>query len=777
MKSKPIYYILGAAAGVLLFLHCKGPDTSGDTNTSGKLPDRIDFNFHVKPILSDRCFACHGPDANTREADLRLDLEETAYAALKETPDAHAIVPGKPGESMVYLRITTDDPDLVMPPPSSNLKLTQYEIRLIEKWIRQGAEYEDHWAFLPPEKTELPEVKNKDWPQNEIDYFVLERMERAGLEPNEPADKEHLLRRVSVDLTGLPPDLELMDAFLADDSPEAYEKIVDKLLASPAYGEKMALHWLDVGRYADSFGYQDDDRRTQWPWRDWVIHAFNKNMPYDEFLLWQLAGDMLPDATKEQILATAFNRNHKITEEGGVIEEEYRVTYNIDKTNTFSKGILGITMECAQCHDHKYDPFSQQDYFELYAFFNNTPEKGLEGLVGSNPAKTPILYITDEDVEGILNFVNKPDTGRMMVSVMEELRDTVRPTFVLNRGLYDSPGERVFPATPESILPLDTTRYPRNRLGLAQWTISKDNPLTARVFVNQIWNKIFGRGIVESTGDFGAQGSLPSHPELLDYLAVSFMEHDWDIKWLVKELVMTATYRQSARITEKKQLLDPDNLFLARASRLRLPAELIRDHVLFSSGLLVRELGGPSFKPYQPEGIWEVTSSGRGTLARYVQDHGKDLYRRGLYGFIKLTVPPPSMLIFDASNRDQCEVERQRTNTPLQALVMLNDPTVLEASRVLAGTLLAQKQLSDQERITRAFRRILCRMPREKEMELLLEYYQQELQRYSAQPEKANAFLQAGEYPHRPGIDPVQQAALMSLIHGIYNLEETITRS
>src|SRR5690606_21852821 len=287
----------------------------------------------------------------------------------KETPDAHAIVPGKPGESMVYLRITTDDPDLVMPPPSSNLKLTQYEIRLIEKWIRQGAEYEDHWAFLPPEKTELPEVKNKDWPQNEIDYFVLERMERAGLEPNEPADKEHLLRRVSVDLTGLPPDLELMDAFLADDSPEAYEKIVDKLLASPAYGEKMALHWLDVGRYADSYGYQDDQFRTQWPWRDWVIHAFNKNMPYDEFLLWQLAGDLLPNATKEQILATAFNRNHKITEEQGVIDEEYRVLYVLDRTNTFSKGILAITMECAQCHDHKYDPFSQQDYFELYAFF------------------------------------------------------------------------------------------------------------------------------------------------------------------------------------------------------------------------------------------------------------------------------------------------------------------------------------------------------------------------------------------------------------------------
>lgn len=761
----------------MLLANCNRSTPAAGTTSAGKLPDRIDFNFHVKPLLSDRCFACHGPDDNAREAGLRLDLEESAYAALKEMPEAHAIVPGKPGESMVYLRIVSDDPDLKMPPPSSNLKLSEYEIKIIEKWIKQGAEYEKHWAFLPPEKTALPQVNKKDWPRNDIDRFVLSKMELAGLTPNEAADKEHVLRRLSIDLTGLPPDLEMMDAFLADDSPQAYEKMVDQLLASPAYGEKMALHWLDVGRYADSYGYQDDDRRTQWPWRDWVIHAFNENMPYDQFLLWQLAGDMLPDANKEQILATAFNRNHKYTEEGGVIEEEYRVTYNLDKTNTFSKGILGITMECAQCHDHKYDPFSQQDYYELYAFFNNTPEKGLEGLVGSKPAKTPILYITDEDVNGILDFVNKPDSGRMMVSVMEELKDTVRQSFILQRGVYDAHGKPVFPATPESILPLDTAKYPRNRLGLARWTISKDNPLTARVFVNQVWNKIFGRGIVESTGDFGAQGKLPSHPELLDYLAASFMEHDWDIKWLVKELVTSATYRQSAKISEQKLHADPDNIYLARASRIRLPAELIRDHVLASSGLLVRELGGPSFKPYQPDGIWEVTSSGRGTLARYVQDHGKDLYRRGIYGFIKLTVPPPGMLIFDASNRDQCEVERQRTNTPLQALVMMNDPTVLEAARVLAGSLLAKQELTDEERIIRAFRRILCRRPGEEETRLLNEFYKQELARYGAKPESASAFLQAGEYPRRRQLDPVQHAALMSLIHGIYNLEEAITKS
>lgn len=796
MKTKYIVIVLLLfSAGVLLFFSCSRKFPA----EKKKLPEVVDYNFHIRPVLSDRCFACHGPDKNAREADLRLDIEEEAYKALagdgggeRKRPGkrvgTHPIVPGKPEESAVYLRITSEDDVVRMPPPSSNLKLDDYEIKLIEKWIRQGAEYKPHWAFTLPEKTAVPETEDGDWPLgtgahlNEIDHFVLEKMEQEGLKPNDPADKERLLRRLCTDLTGLPPDVAMMDRFLGDDSPEAYEKMVDELLASPAYGERMAIHWLDVARYADSYGYQDDDIRTQWPWRDWVIHAFNENMPYDEFLTWQLAGDLLPDASKEQVLATAFNRNHKITEEGGVIPEEYRVIYAVDKTNTFSKGVLGITMECAQCHDHKYDPFSQQDYYELYAFFNKSREKGLEGLVGSGPAKTPWLTITQEETDSILDFINMHDAEQVKVSVME---DTVRATHVLKRGVYDAPGRRVDPGTPEAIGAMDTSRYSPDRLGLARWTASKENPLTARVFVNQVWGNLFGRGIVESAGDFGNQGELPSHPELLDWLAVDFMEHGWDIKRLVKQLVMSATYRQSSKVNKKALEKDPDNIYLSRAPRLRLPAELIRDHALASSGLLNREIGGPSVKPYQPEGIWEVTSSGRGTLTHYVQDHGKDLYRRGMYVFIKLTVPPPNMLIFDASNRDQCEVQRLRTNTPLQALAMLNDPVILESSRVLAGKLLSSQQPGldrDQELqdppalIGHAFRRVLCRLPGKKEQDILLDYYEKELERYRHDPEAAAEFIRVGEYPQHKQVNPVHQAALMSVIHTLYNLEETVTK-
>src|SRR5690606_644106 len=372
---------------------------SGGLTGSVPMPAVVDYNFHIRPILSDKCFACHGPDKNAREADLRLDTEEGAYKALVETAGMHAIVPGHPDRSEAYKRITNTDETERMPPVSSNLVLTDREVKLIERWIEQGAEYKPHWAFIPPEQVPVPTVRDGHWPANEIDHFVLARMEEKGFEPNPEAEKHHLLRRVSFDLTGLPPTEKQLERFLADGAANAYEKMVDELLATPAYGERMAMHWLDVARYADSYGYQDDDIRTQWPWRDWVIHAFNENMPYDRFVTWQLAGDMLPEATKEQLLASAFNRNHKITEEGGVIEEEYRVAYAIDKTNTFSKGILGITMECAQCHDHKYDPFSQKNYFQLYAFFNNSLEKRLEGLVDSGPSKTPRLTITQQDVE------------------------------------------------------------------------------------------------------------------------------------------------------------------------------------------------------------------------------------------------------------------------------------------------------------------------------------------------------------------------------------------
>lgn len=603
-------------------------------------------------------------------------------------------------------------------------------------------------------------------------------MEARDLSPSEETDRETLLRRVHTDLAGLPPTPEEIDHFVTDTSPDAYEKVVDRLLASPRYGEKMALHWMDVARYADSYGYQDDQWRTQWPWRDWVIHAFNKNMPYNDFLTWQIAGDMFPDASKEQILATGFGRNHKITEEQGAIDEEYRVTYVLDRTNTYSKGILGITMECAQCHDHKYDPFSQKNYFELYAFFNNTPEQGLEisNSRESKPRKFPFIQIDRHDIAGLLTFINNPDTTTLEVSVMSELQER-RKSFVLNRGLYDSPGEEVHPSTPESILRLDTSRYPANRMGLAQWTVARENPLTARVFVTQIWNKVFGRGIVETIADFGSQGSLPSHPELLDWLAVDFMENEWNIKRLVRQMVTSATYRQSSEMSQKKRERDPENIYLSRSSRVRMPAELIRDHVLASSGLLSQQIGGPSIKPYQPDGIWEVTSSGRGNLKRYVQDHGDDLYKRGIYTFIKLTVPPPNMLIFDASNRDQCEVTRLRTNTPLQALVMMNDPIILEASRVLTGKLTEESLHGDEERVEMAFRKILCRKPESREMTVLLNYFEQEKARYRETPQDAADFLNVGEFPRSKNKDLIGQAALMSVVHSLYNLEETIMKN
>ncbi len=745
--------------------------------TADVVPDKVDFNFHVKPILSDRCFSCHGPDETDRQAGLRLDLESEAFKALKDQPDKYAIVPGDASQSELVRHIMSDDPSVMMPPPESGLALTETEKEILKKWIEQGAEYEEHWAFIPPEKSPLPEVENSDWPSNEIDYFVLARMNAKGLSPSEETDPLNLLRRVFIDVTGLPPGLDEIEQFATGFTDESYENLVDDLLSRPGYGEKMALYWMDAARYADSYGYQDDEVRSQWPWRDWVIHAFNENMPYDQFIQWQLAGDLLPDATKEQILATGFNRNHKITEEGGVIDEEYRVTYVIDKTNTYSTSMLGITMECAQCHDHRYDPFSQEDYFQLSGFFNNTPEVGIEGTVTqSTLSKYPKLFISQNEIDSLLTFINAPDTGMVTVSVMGDLQDSVRQTYILNRGLYDQRGKPVEADAPEAVLAFDPEKYPRNRLGLAEWTTSPDNPLTARVFVNMIWSKIFGRGIVATVEDFGNQGELPSHPELLDWLAVDFMENGWDVKRLVKQMVMSATYRQSSRMNNRNAELDPLNVYLSRMSRIRMPAESIRDYALTSSGLLNHEIGGPSFKPYQPEGIWEVTSSGRGSLKTYIQDHGEDLYRRGLYVFIKLTVPPPNMLIFDASNRDMCELGRPTTNTPLQALVMMNDPIIMECSRVLSQKIL-EKELNEEAFLKEAFTRVLCRFPDEKETSVLHEYYQEELQRYQNAPEEADKFIQIGEYPLNEDLDPVIQAALMSSIHLLYNLDETITKT
>ena len=765
--------LLSTVGGIFLIASCFSTNRKEE-----RLPDVVSYNFHIRPIFSDKCFKCHGPDARKRQAGLRLDIADSAFKPLQETKGAFALVAGKPEQSEVYKRVSSTDTSYQMPSPEAHLgALSLHEIQLIKKWIEQGAKYEKHWAFIAPGKAALPKISNEKWAKNEIDRFVLHRLDQMNLSPNEEADKERLLKRASLDITGLPPSIELMDAFLNDNSDNAYEKAVDQLLAMPQYGEKMAVHWMDVARYADSYGYQDDNIRTQWPWRDWVIHAFNKNIPYDQFLTWQIAGDMLPDATKEQMLATGFFRNHKYTEEGGVILEEYRIEYLLDKTKTFSKGILGVTVECAQCHDHKYDPFSQKDYYSLLAFFNNTTEKGYEGDVSiSKPAKNPLMTINDEEAKNLLSFINKKDTGTMTVSVMSEIKDSVRKTYVLNRGLYDRPTEPVEPAAPKSILAYDSTVFPRNRMGLAKWTIDKRNPLTSRVFVNQVWQEIFGRGLVKTTGDFGMQGELPSHPELLDWLAVDFMENGWNIKRLVKQILTSATYRQSAKTTEEKLKLDPDDMYLSRAPRVRVKAELVRDIVLASSGLLVKTVGGPSVKPYQPKGLWEAATSGRGVLASYKQDHGEDLYRRGLYTFIKLTVPPPSMILFDASNRDQCEVKRSKTNTPLQALMMMNDPLVMEASRVLAQKLLEEPSTSS-EKIARAFRLIICRKPTVKEIAVLEGYFKEQQELFQQKKSDAAILIEKGEYPAAKNVDVNEQAALMKTIGAIYNLEEAITKT
>lgn len=746
-----------------------------------EIPDVVDFNFDIKPILSDKCFTCHGPDANQRKAGYRLDLEENAFAELPENKGKYGIVKGKPVESQVYQRIVSDDPAMVMPPSDSQLHLNEYEKKLIKKWIKQGAKYEKHWAFIPPTKKEISKKEENSWSNNEIDEFVLEKLEANTITPSKKADKETLARRISLDLRGLPPSPEEVSTYVSDTSSDATEKLIDKYLKSSQYGERMAQMWMDVSRYADSHGYQDDSYRTMWPWRDWVIHAFNENIPYNEFLTLQLAGDLLPNANKEQVLATAFNRNHPITQEGGVIQEEYRSNYVVDRTNTLGKGILGLTLECSKCHDHKYDPLSQKNYFEFYSFFNNVNEQGLrmDAVQAKNNkyfADAPYMTITKEEANGVLSFINieeKDSINSINVMVMND--SVQREAFIFHRGEYDSPGEKVEPSTPDIILPF-SENFPKNRLGLAQWTTDKNNPLTARVFVNRIWGMLFGNGLVVTAEDFGVQGSLPSHPKLLDWLAVDFMENGWDIKYLMKKIMLSATYQQSSKLTEELKKLDPENILLARGPRFRLDSEMIRDYMLTTSGLLNNKVGGPSVKPYQPDGLWAETTPGanRGILTKYIPDTGDKLYRRSLYTFWKRTLPPPGMSLFDAPNRDYCEVRRQKTNTPLQALALQNDVQMVEAARVLAQNVVAESK-EDNTIVSNLFNRILLRQPSTDELGLIQGYYTDELKKLENEEERAKKLVAAGSYK-KPETDIIKTAALMLTAQVIYNLDETITK-
>ena len=1015
---------------------------------SSDLPDKVDYNFHIKPILSDRCYTCHGPDENTRQAGLKLFTEAGAKTDPLER-GGRAIVPGSLRKSKLYRRIVSDDPAIMMPPPESNLHLTEHEKALIARWIKQGAEWKNHWSFIPPEKPAPPDVQQASWPHNAIDTFLLARMEREGLHPQPEAPKETLLRRVTFDLTGLPPTLEALDAFLADTTANAYKKVVDRLLSSTAYGEHMAAGWMDVARYADTHGYQADRERRMWPWRDWVIDAFNNNMGYDDFLTWQLAGDLLPGATQEQHLATAFNRNHRQTEEGGSIEEEFRVEYVADRTNTTATAFLGLTMECARCHDHKYDPISQQEYYEFFSFFSTIDESGQTSHF-TDAVPVPTLLLPDQEAEqklkilerqivdqkkklatiakgakdafahwrrpavlpvpglvaaytfdekhgdklpnhvapnlpgathyspllteghtgGALQFDGengvifenvgaftradpftlslwvKADThekwnvlvhrtqaaldagsrgyelslkeGKLVgglthmwpenairlvsqdqlpldswvhlamtydgtsradgvhlymngqqlttrtvrdnllknityervtthltmgyrfrdtgfkngliddfrvynrtltavevaqisgnpssnqaalldyylatehaayreayttlhllrkeqnktvspipeIMVMREM-DTPRPNHILIRGQYDDKGDTVTVGTPRAILPLPDS-LARNRLGLAHWLVHPKNPLAARVAVNRYWQRYFGTGIVATPEDFGNQGALPTHPELLDHLAVTFMESGWDVKALQRRIVMSNAYRQAASPPLEH---DPDNRLLASGPHLRLTAEMIRDAALATSGLLIQKTGGPSVRPYQPAGLWKE-KSGR----TYVPGTGEDLYRRSLYTFFKRTSPPPSMITFDMPMRSQCIMRRQRTATPMQALVLLNDPQYVEAARHIAERMVREGGGSADARIDVAFRLLTSRLPTDRERNILRTLYGEQHALFAQDHAAALALLHTGESPYDTSLDPVDLSASSVVASTVMNFNEAITK-
>ena len=740
------------------------------------IPEAIDFNFHVRPILSDKCFKCHGPDKSKVESGLSFATEEEAFKALQSDLSKHAIVPGDTLNSMLVKRIKSTDGSFMMPPPDSYLALSDYEKKVLIKWIDQGAQWKKHWSFIPlNEVVDVPEVEGEV--SNEIDNFILSKLEEQSLEFSNPASKNYLIRRISFDLTGLPPSIKDIEHYVNSSSPSSIEDLVDKYLSSISYAENMTSQWLDVARYADTHGYQDDLERIMWPWRDWVIHAFNSNMRYDDFVSLQLSGDLLPNATKEQIIATAFNRNHKITQEGGVIPEEYRVEYVADRTLTFGKAFLGLSMECARCHDHKYDPVSQEDYFSLFAFFNNVPEKGLISEYGGIPE--PYIKLTKKEIDEQLTFINNLDTLEEIPLMIMKDQNKVRKTYILNRGEYDKPTREVFAKPPSSLNSF--AAYKPNRKGLSDWLFDRSNPLTSRVIVNRLWQICFGNGIVATADDFGNQGALPTHPELLDFLAVKFMDDGWDIKKMLKFIIMSKTYQQTSRTTPEFIEWDPENRFFARAPRLRLSAEKIIDHMLATSELLVETVGGPSVKPFQPEGLWqETTGGGGGSTAKYVKDKGDKQYRRSLYTFWKRTVPPPGMLTFDAVTRDFCMVKREVTSTPLQALIMMNNPRMIEASRNLAYIAFESKDDLESQ-IVYMFYKATSRLPNEEERNILTKFFKEEKERFTINDEDAKALIDIGDLKQRDmasdAITDADVAALTMVANAIFNLDESITRS
>jgi hypothetical protein len=750
------------------------------------------FNKDIRPILSENCFLCHGQDPKHRGGELRLDIREEAVAFRNGSA---AIVPGNPEKSEIIRRILSKDPDDVMPPPEAHMvAMPSKDIDTLKRWIKAGAVYEPHWSFVAPKKSQVPARTNP------IDHFVNQRLTEENLKPSQVADPETLVRRVYLDLTGLPPSPADIDAYLADPAPDRWEKLMNRLMTSVHFAERMALPWLDVARYSDTHGYSIDDHRDMWGWRDWVINAFQKNQPYDQFLLEQIAGDLIPNATPDQIAATGFLRNSMNTHEGGTIEEEYRVNYTIDKVDAVSTSVLGLTMKCAQCHDHKYDPISQKEFFQMYAFFNTSSEPGKGATNASTPPvmnyKSPLgdggmdqLKARIAELEHFkanpppelaarINQLNKSieeeikvlkrdlDRGHTSVMVMDH-KPTLRKTHILIRGAYDQYGEEVTTGVPAVLPNLDAAASP-TRLDLARWITRPDHPLTARVAVNRTWQMVFGRGIVETAGDFGNQGSWPTHPELLDWMAVDLVENKWDIRHVLKTILTSEAYRRSAASTPEHLEKDPRNELLARSPRTRLPAEIIRDQALAVSGLLNPAVGGPGVHPPQPD-LWrEISHFGyvpAFTSQIFIPGQGASVKRRSLYTFWKRTSPPPVMMLFDAPTRETCAVARNATNTPLQALVVMNEPQFVQSGIALGKRMMADGGNSPTSRITHGFRLATGRSPKSEEIKLLEKSLARHLERYTKN--EADSKTLAGT---------PEQAAYAMLGSTLINLDEFINR-
>jgi len=820
---------------------------------------QLDFNRDIRPILAENCFYCHGQDSNKRQADLRLDHRDDAVAA-------GAIVPNDDVASVLVQRINSENTDELMPPPKSNRRLSAEQKAVLERWIAEGAKYQNHWAFEAPVRPSEPEVNDSQWVRNPIDRFVLHKLEAEGMHPSPEADRATLIRRLSIDLVGLPPTLPELDAFINDRNPQAYEVLVDRLMASPHYGERMALSWLDAARYADSNGFQQDGDTWQWIWRDWVVKALNEDLPFDQFTIWQLAGDLLPDATNEQKIASAFNRNHLLNGEGGAIAEEQRWVGLFDRMETTSTTWLGLTMNCAQCHDHKYDPMTQRDYYSLLDGFNRVSETGTPQFFSKRiRIGAPFLELpTDENSARIADFdsqisaldgeiakltnsefdiwrngiladrtsaagISLPDPLTALLTKPEnersdddnkvidtELRkhfdekvkpalkdkiaeinerddlakqlaaykadqiprvmimsdDKPRETSILSRGEYLNPTEKVSFDTPTFLPPLPADA-PNNRLGFAQWLMLPENPLTARVQVNRIWQHYFGTGIIKTSEDFGVQSEYPIHGDLLDWLAVEFREHDWSMKHIHRLIVTSAVYRQSSKVTPELLERDSENRLYARASRFRMPSMLLRDWALAASGLLNDRIGGVPVYPYQPGDIWEALAITKERDFTYPASFGPDLYRRSIYTFWRRTVSPANM--FDTANRQTCRVRQSPTSIPLHALTTLNDPTWVEAARVLAEHTIKSSTDRDAQ-LTTAARLVLSRNLTDADLTNLRRAFDKQHAIFAADTEGATKLLATGESARDESLDCTDHAAMTIVCLAILNLDEAMTR-